>query len=188
MALVKLRHRSSGVPLWVANIHLMTTSRDNARLTRYPGELRAQELAFAARHLADRVDPEIPVVVCGDFNTCPDDHGVFAGDVGCPERIATQFHWDDMQRTWRPRQKQSGPGLVLHEAFADLHSWGRNTSVCTSRTSKRAQWLDYIWYSPSTLRAHQRSSGLSSARGEPPLPSVVEPSDHVPMGQVFSVR
>ena len=65
-----------------AQVHLMTTSRDGPGVTRYPGEVRAGELAKVREILAEAAAPEDAILMCGDFNTPPADAHVWRGDVG----------------------------------------------------------------------------------------------------------
>ena len=90
-ALLRLRH-VSGEILWLCAAHLMTTARDGPKTNRYPGEVRAAELA-ALRQLVSRhvtpdpstanAEPAAPpaLLVMGDFNTPPSRVDVFGGRV-----------------------------------------------------------------------------------------------------------
>ena len=45
----------------------MTKSRDNAKSTAFPGEIRAGELAKIREEIAEFVQPDDAVVFCGDW-------------------------------------------------------------------------------------------------------------------------
>ena len=81
-AVARLRHKASGRIVCVVAVHLMTTSRDGPGVTRFPGEVRAGELATIKNIVAERAARDDAVVLCGDFNTPPSDKHVWSGDVG----------------------------------------------------------------------------------------------------------
>lgn len=79
VGLVRLRRRFSGRVVWIVCAHLMTTSRDCAEKTWYPGEIRAGELATLRQLVARHVCAGEGVVLAGDFNTRPFERNVWSG-------------------------------------------------------------------------------------------------------------
>ena len=63
----RLRHKASGRIVCVVAMHLMTTSRDGPGVTRFPGEVRAGELATIKSIVAERAARDDAVVLCGDL-------------------------------------------------------------------------------------------------------------------------
>ena len=78
----------------------------------------------------------------------------------------------------------TGGGAMLSDAFEPLHQWDKAhaSHVPTSRNSVRSEHIDYLFYDTRALAVQQ------IALKPPPtaIPSFDEPSDHVPVGAVFS--
>mmetsp|Transcript_19275 Transcript_19275/g.60322 ORF Transcript_19275/g.60322 Transcript_19275/m.60322 type:complete len:431 (+) Transcript_19275:594-1886(+) len=129
-AIARLTHRASGRTLCVALVHLMTTSRDGPGVTRYPGEVRAGELAKVREILAEAAAPEDAILMCGDFNTPPADAHVWRGDVG----VAHDTGFDKGAFRWGDRE--------LRDAFESVHGWAAapRADVCTSKNGDRTLW------------------------------------------------
>ena len=211
LALVRLRHQSSGRTLWVFNAHLMTTSRDNERLTIFPGEIRAGELAtisaLVQRLVGSTVDEaSMPagVILAGDFNTDVGEADVFSGrlsnrnpcdvrnssvqllDTGYqidPESGASRFEW----QTHLNGSSQAKGLLHLYDAFEQVHerrpsSQARFFQHATSHNAHRREWIDYIWYNREQLTVESISDTRIPLST---IPSEMEPSDHIPIAVKF---
>lgn len=94
-----LRHCETGKIILVCVVHFMTTSRDGAKTNRYPGEVRAGELATMRSLLESRLScinknkdekdhgsksggDDVNVLLLGDFNTdAKDAHYIFGGKI-----------------------------------------------------------------------------------------------------------
>lgn len=168
-AVARLRHKASGKTVCVVAVHLMTTSRDGPGVTRYPGEVRAGELATVKGIVGNIASKEDAVVLCGDFNTPPGDAHVWRGDVGVTH--ATGF--TDGAFSWGAR--------TLRDAFEDVHDWGDAAGVCTSKNGDRSLWIDYIFHDGSLAPVDR--SDVSAPAGA--IPDLVHPSDHLPLACTF---
>ena len=169
-AVVRLRHKASGRVVCVVAVHLMTTSRDGPGVTRFPGEVRAGELATIKNIVAARADDDDAVVLVGDFNTPPSDTHVWSGDVGF--KHATGWGGDGAF-SWGDR--------TLRDAFAPVHGWADCEGVCTSKNGDRSLWIDYIFHDASL--APMERSDVSAPAGA--IPDLVHPSDHLPLACTF---
>ena len=147
----------------------MTTSRDGPGVTRFPGEVRAGELATIKNIVAERAARDDAVVLCGDFNTPPSDRNVWSGDVG----VSHETGFADGAFSWGQR--------TLRDAFAPVHGWADCEGVCTSKNGDRSLWLDYIFHDASL--APMDRSDVSAPAGA--IPDLVHPSDHLPLACTF---
>ena len=150
--LVKLVHRGSGELLCMCVTHLMTTSRDAKRTNRFPGEVRAGEIARIRKLFAEVLPKQASAVILGDFNTSAGDRQIFEGslraDDGAAYKVATGF--ENCTLAWR-----DSVGLPIVLQVAETHtrplhgisltsSCGRELSEAYSacvRTTKRAGGL-----------------------------------------------
>jgi endonuclease/exonuclease/phosphatase family metal-dependent hydrolase len=180
-ALCRLRHKPSGRAVAICVAHLMTTSRDNAKTNRFPGEVRAGELAVMKALVESHTHPDDGVVVLGDFNTdAKEAHTLFSGQIAeAPSEISDdrmlqiETGFQDGRFLWGPH--------VLEDAFRDVHQWGPGVGVdkhCTSRNAVRIEWIDYILYNSRELRPK-----ILTACKTPPsmIPNLEHPSDHLPL-------
>jgi len=90
---LRLKHIHTSRILWVFNVHLMTTSRDNERLTFYPGEIRSREIVTISNLVKQHVNKGggrdnkgEDVVLAGDWNT---DVGNLSVLKGCIPHVAS---------------------------------------------------------------------------------------------------
>mmetsp|Transcript_25085 Transcript_25085/g.75304 ORF Transcript_25085/g.75304 Transcript_25085/m.75304 type:complete len:455 (-) Transcript_25085:6-1370(-) len=173
-AVARLRHRASGRALALVAVHLMTTARDGPGITRFPGEVRSGELARLKALVEEAVEPGDAVVLCGDFNTPPDEAGVWTGDLGPGCGFDTGFDVEARAFRWG--------GRVLKDAFEDAHEWaGASEAVCTSKNGDRTLWIDYLFHD-ATLVPGERSDVSAPAAA---IPDVTHPSDHLPLACSF---
>jgi len=190
----RLRHRSTQQVVWVAVVHLMTTSRDGPKTNEFPGEVRAGEMAKIRETVASFVSPDEAFILAGDFNTEAKDTYVFEGQLkgqssgrmlevqtgmvtipGEGEvQLSRRFQW----------QRQGAQNMELREAFESRHLWGSGVGpaekggVCTSMNAERTAWIDYIWYSHSLLRPVALSDVCAPSQ---PIPDRDHGSDHLPV-------
>ena len=118
----------------------------------------------------------------GDFNTHPGDTDVLAGTptpanesvTFTPPTFDTGFDRETKELVW--------PGAVLLDTFADVHRWGENENVATSRNAVRCEWIDMMFYSKDTLQIGARSENPAPHEA---LPNRTEGSDHTPIWAYF---
>ena len=190
--MVRLVHTQSGQALWICTAHLMTSSRDDETCTDYPGEVRAGELSMIRQKISEHVpQAKGSFIFCGDFNASPSSM-VFTGKVGTSRPVNTGY--DDVNGSfgW---SDASGIPLTLQDAFINQHQMGGNVAssttdaelfskCCTSRNADRVAWIDYIFYTPLGLNVLQLSS---AAVPKEQIPSVNQPSDHIPLAARFEL-
>lgn len=187
-ALCRLHHKPSGRSLAICAAHLMTTSRDSAKTNRFPGEVRAGELAAMKALVESHTESDDAVVVLGDFNTdAKVAKTLFSGQIAqAPPSSGTS---DDSRMLQIETGFQDGKLLwgphVLEDTFRDVHQWGPGVGVdkhCTSRNAVRVEWIDYIFYNSKKLRPT-----ILSACKTPPggIPNLKQPSDHLPLFATF---
>jgi len=199
-AFVRLRHKSTHQILNIINVHLMTTSRDGSNTNMYPGEVRSGELAILRNIVeqhgtVDHVPAEKQsTILCGDFNTCPDEIHVFNGnlphiDSNFPNRtINTGYHPKSHSFQWSTKRasKDSADSLHLREAFTNIYK-GKQKHHGTSRNADRSSWIDYMWYTPHSLQVSK--DGLSNTRiPDTNLPNEQYGSDHLALTVGFQFR
>jgi len=172
--------------IMVVVTHLMTKSRDNEKKTKYPGEIRAGELASLKRVVEEHTGVNEAVMLMGDFNIQPMEHDIFANQLKNQSNQDNAMYTSFKQQSngdWVFDWRKNGRGALLADAFAGRHGWRDPTpgdqKHCTSRNSERCEWIDYVWYSPAQLELVD----LSETRIPPnPIPDITEPSDHLPLG------
>ncbi|CAJ1944451.1 unnamed protein product [Cylindrotheca closterium] len=182
-ALCRLRHKRSGRKVALCTAHLMTKSRDGLKTNKFPGEVRACELAALKRLVESTTQDDEIVVLAGDFNTdAKEALGVFAGkfkssdsEEGC--EFQTGFDVKSKTFRWGPH--------VLQDAFAETHQWGDGVGAethCTSRNANRIEWIDYIFHDGVQLETLELSKCVT-----PPalIPDEQNPSDHLPLNAKF---
>lgn len=96
VALVKLKHLSTGNILTLCCVHFMTTSRDGPKTNLYPGEVRAGEMQTVGELLLQekkkkKDDDMNNMILLGDFNTdaCQLE-SVFGGTIHPSEQDGTE--------------------------------------------------------------------------------------------------
>lgn len=199
--MARLRHRRSGRIVWFIAAHLMTTSRDGPSKTRYPGEVRARELATIRDRVQRSVLPGEAVCLAGDFNTRPYERHVFTGRVPAAGGAAGVSGDEVVVETGFLLPHEGGPaafdwtrsdgsagGAVLRDLYEDVHGWpstkegspadASGLTYATSVNGVRRDWIDYVWATPESLAAEARAPTLP---GTEPLPTETEPSDHIPL-------
>ena len=211
VGMVRLRHGATKGRLWVVGTHLMTESRDNKKLTKYPGEVRAQEIEtlkhFIQRHArgGGSSSSAQDVLLLGDFNTDVGMSDIFQGRVKNaadpkkpPLMISTGYKIiEEGESTYSgPASRRAclawlagDKGADLYDAFESVHrrrphEISKSSEHCTSQNAKRREWIDYIWHSCNSLIPVGVCT--NTKRPNEPLPTVTEPSDHVPLGCLFS--
>jgi hypothetical protein len=164
-------------PLWACVTHLMTTSRDCAKLNHFPGEVRAGELAVLGK-LAARVVPRGEAMLLGgDFNAVPCElydwatGGIPAAQTdGSPAKTALlQLATGLVGGVDAGAEKRSllfvvgEEGRVLREAFAEEHGWEdvKSARCPTSINATRSERIDYLWHSPEL--SLERGGGAAAA-------------------------
>lgn len=183
VCLARLRHVPSGRALLLVGAHLMTDTRDCAKTNRYPGEVRAGEIAAIRRRVLLSLLPFDDVVLTGDFNThLVPDHAethVLLGQAG-PAVIDTGIIAEgiDYVARWGP--------LELREAFAPTHRWGAavgsgDDGVCTSFSAGRCTWIDLMWHSAGLAVVQTCGYRTPSAH----IPDETHGSDHLPISAVL---
>lgn len=192
-AVVHLRHKGPGnKSLMVVITHLMTDSRDNERTNVFPGEVRARELASIREYVqAERQRQACDAVIfTGDFNISlsahkPDDElHVFlgklqSGDEKC--EVPSGFNEEFRVLDW-PRESP------MRDAFEDIHKWGEGVGhggTCSSFSSKRCNWIDFMFYTAETLQLKKTSENRTPPN---PIPAQGYPSDHLPICALFEFR
>ena len=111
----------------------MTTSRDAAKTNRFPGEVRAGELArirqlFAAQ--VTDVNGPMAALLIGDFNTSAGDKSVFAGQLTAsdgaePRELLIDTGFDGQRFSWMDADGESAfgnTGSVSREGDASTDS------------------------------------------------------------------
>ena len=138
-------------------------------MTRFPGEVRAGELATIKEIVTARADDDDAVLLLGDFNTPPSERHVWSGDVG----VSHDTGFADGAFSWGQR--------TLRDAFAPVHGWADCEGVCTSKNGDRSLWIDYIFHDASL--APMDRSDVSAPAGA--IPDLAHPSDHLPLACTF---
>jgi len=174
--------------IMVVATHLMTTGRDNKEKNKFPGEVRAGEIATLKKIIEEHAKPNEAVMLMGDFNTKPMQHNIFSGKIknenGESIHEKTSFkrlvdgNWSF---DWR---SEKGTGALLVDAFANNHGWSepasrKNSNQFTSSNAVRREWIDYVFYSPTQLELIDLSKPNIPQN---PIPDLNEPSDHIPLG------
>ena len=113
------------------------------------------------------------VVVCGDFNTPPDEAATWSGAIAPGCEFDTGFA--DGAFTWG--------GRVLRDAFEPAHGWqGARTDVCTSKNGDRTLWIDYLFHDAALVPSDRSDVSAPAAA----IPDADHPSDHLPLACTFS--
>jgi hypothetical protein len=138
------------------------------------------------------------VIFTGDFNISlakqpeDDELHVLRGHLQSPEKTLSL----DVPTGFEV-QAESGCGLLhwprerpLREAFEDVHKWGERVGnfaegVCSSFSSKRCNWIDFMFYSADSLELKKVSLNKTPPH---PLPAPDYPSDHLPISAMFEFR
>lgn len=213
LALLRLIHKASGKPLWVAAAHLMTTSRDSEKTNLFPGEVRAGELQVIRQSILDLVPEGEAVLLMGDFNTdAKEVQEILAGKLtsrATGHTLQLQTGLEDAGEVEEPEPcrdsdspspsrrrsvlswhaAKGAASLQLQEAFESVHKWGAAVGprgaggFCTSLNAVRVEWIDYIWYSGQLLRPVALSDATSPAQ---PIPDRTHGSDHLPLAARFT--
>lgn len=180
--IARLRHKRSDRHVSVVVAHLMTQHRDNRKFTRFPGEVRAGELAAIRDLVAARVPAGDAILVLGDYNLEPQ-RNIFLGRLASsqsedPLVIDTGFR-EDGSFHWRTKD---GAPVTLCDAFAPVHNgWDQALGACSSCTNLRREWLDYCFYTPAHLRVVRRPLRDVHRTQDQPMPDTANPSDHLPL-------
>lgn len=175
VALIRLRSRGHKEnTFYVGNTHLMTTSRDDAE----KGDVRAGELKKIKDLLTQKMKSKEALILCGDFNTSCSRLDIFSGSSA---GIDTQFNVNTKAFEWWERDR-------LVEAFESHHKWSHDNLArrCTSRNGNRTEWIDYVFYTPRSLRVIAKTDNYTPMNSIPDA-SDDYPSDHMPVGVLFEM-
>ena len=156
VAMVRLRHKLGGRQvLWVVCHHGMTDSRDNAKCTRFPGEVRSHELFTISRLVEKHVRKDQHMVIMGDFNVDVGEIAVLSGNLqrrrrsnegDCDDskrrrvgkemlRIETGYDEDESCFRWRKccggmeEEEEEDKMMVLRDAFLPVHQRRSHATV-----------------------------------------------------------
>ena len=174
-ALIRLRSRAhKEKTLYVGNVHLMTTSRDHIE----KGDVRAGELRRVKDLCTEHVKSEEALILCGDFNTSCSRLDIFSGSSA---GIETNFNVNTKAFEWWEDES-------LVEAFESHHEWSDENLAhrCTSKNKNRTEWIDYMFYTPNSLRVIAKTDNYTPAHSIPDA-SEDYPSDHMPIGVLFEL-
>ena len=196
--ITRLRHRATGKSLMVVCTHLMTDSRDCAATNFFPGEVRAHELTTIRNVVQEeqrrqRCDA---VIFTGDFNISLVDNesenelNVLLGRI---RSVPLQEHVRALEAPTgfvieEGRGLLDWQGASMREAFEDVHSWGAGVGpgrVCSSYSSKRCNWIDFMFYTADSLELKAHSNNRTPPN---PIPAEGFPSDHLPISALFEFR
>jgi endonuclease/exonuclease/phosphatase family metal-dependent hydrolase len=198
VGVVHLRHKATGKSLMVVVTHLMTDSRDNCKTNVFSGEVRANELS-TIRKLVQHERQERScdaVLFTGDFNISLSDlqqdnelH-VLCGHLRSSDEKREVLTGFEMQQSGVPEcGVLNWPAeRPLREAFEDVHKWGRGVGpegVCSSFSTKRCNWIDFMFYSADSLELKAVSQNKTPPRH---IPDSAHPSDHLPISAMFAFR
>jgi exonuclease III len=182
-ALCRLQHKKTRRFVSLCTAHLMTTSRDSIKTNKFPGEVRACELAALRNLVQKHIHSEDAVILVGDFNTdTKNAKNIFSGKIKAADSdevcdFDTGFDSKSALFVWDQHQ--------LQDAFAALHKWGEGVGEdkhCTSRNANRVEWIDYIFFD----RIFLQPVGLSDCQTpSSSIPDETNPSDHIPLVAEF---
>ena len=172
-----LEHRASGVPWYVACVHLEAgADKDETRWNQLKSLLQRVQY-----HQNERQQPMGPLVITGDFNLWQSaSHPIY--QVLATGRIPQVLPWDT-QRIWL----ESPPWTQLLP-LVDVQASQQQPTFAGGSI------LDYIWVSPDMEVASRWKHGHVVRRRAdgtyPPQlwPSQVVPSDHVPIGVMLKME
>eukprot|EP00547_Thalassionema_nitzschioides_P004798 CAMPEP_0194217500 /NCGR_PEP_ID=MMETSP0156-20130528/21414_1 /TAXON_ID=33649 /ORGANISM="Thalassionema nitzschioides, Strain L26-B" /LENGTH=370 /DNA_ID=CAMNT_0038946563 /DNA_START=275 /DNA_END=1384 /DNA_ORIENTATION=+ len=145
--LVRLLHKPTGRTLAVCTTHLMTTSRDNSKTNKYPGEVRAGELVEICQIISEKAGANDGIILMGDFNTdarlCKKIFGgkipkIVQSDDGGPGILEFDTGFDTETNSF-----SLGNSRQLVDSFSEIHQWGDGVGEgkhCTSRNAERIEW------------------------------------------------
>lgn len=146
--------------------------------------------------LEEIVDPQIPLLICGDFNSLPSsDPYKFVVSGGC-DLVDNEKH--DPLGIFKGRKLQHS--LHLASAYASfsvsvgvedqLNKMDGETKepLFTNFTRSFSGTLDYIFYTENSLRVEDLLELLDRESLRPGLPSPVWPSDHIALMARFSLQ
>ena len=182
--LCRLRHKQSGRKVAFCTAHLMTKSRDGPKTNKFPGEVRACELAALKGLVESNAQADEAVVLTGDFNTdAKEALAVFAGKFESLSHPGTSCEFETgFDRSTKTFKWGSH---VLEDAFVQSHQWGNGVGEgkhCTSRNANRIEWIDYIFHDGKQLYPME----LTKCATPPALiPDEQHPSDHLPLTAKF---
>jgi endonuclease/exonuclease/phosphatase family metal-dependent hydrolase len=208
----RLRHKATGKIVTVCATHLMTTSRDGPKTNRFPGEVRAGEIARIRKLVQEfcchQEDNDDALLLVGDLNTdAKDAKTVFGGEIMSssygnddppppPLMFDTGFNAATSSFQWGSRS--------MVDAFEHQHQWGtqededddddddaitskKKKKYCSSRNASRIEWIDYVFYDQHRLKCHHVAESLVRV---PPtqIPNEIHPSDHLPLFASFEFK
>jgi len=185
--------------LVVIGAHLMTTSRDNAKMSCYPGEVRAFEIAKIRELAASFVQPTDAVIFTGDFNinirgsaevnvlagTLPLEPGSTPAEDLAP--LASSLQLDtglvndagEMRFCWK---RIDGSPLILRDCHSVLNAQESDADgkvLGTSHNAARVETIDYVWYDEQHFTVEKASPLIAPWPNG--TPDAHNPSDHIPI-------
>ena len=191
VGICRLKHKATQKKVSLSTMHLMTSSRDNAKSNVYPGEVRAGELEMVHRLVREKV-PENDALICvGDFNcNAKDAKRIFSGHItasaGGNGELIFDTGFDPSSETfvWGSH--------TLRDAFAGIHQWGDKVGIdqyCSSRNANRIEWIDYALYDQDRLLLLSSAEAGDDDKYRTPsesIPNETHPSDHLPLLAKFA--
>ena len=180
-AMCRIRHKKSGKIISLCSTHLMTTSRDCSKTNRFPGEVRAGELAALQRLVKEHAESDDAVILLGDFNTdAQSAKEIFSGLIPSTNpntkevcEFDTGFDVTKETFVWGSHK--------LADSFSKVHKWGEGVGEkkqCTSKNANRTEWIDYIFYDKERLETLFLSNCQSPLNI---IPDEIHGSDHLPL-------
>mmetsp|Transcript_28492 Transcript_28492/g.37281 ORF Transcript_28492/g.37281 Transcript_28492/m.37281 type:complete len:207 (+) Transcript_28492:2-622(+) len=196
--IARLVHRTSGRIVCLCTSHLMTTSRDSSKTNKFPGEVRAGEIAairlLVEQSIAKNDGDDDAIVWVGDMNTDASiGETLFTGKILSTSSSKTSNKEDfvTFETGFDSATKRfcwGNSNYHLSDAFADLHQWGDGVGEgkhCTSRNANRIEWIDYIFHDTDRLKVVDKSELRTPSKM---LPDESNPSDHLPVIATFEFK
>ncbi|KAL0581926.1 Glucose-repressible alcohol dehydrogenase transcriptional effector [Marasmius crinis-equi] len=198
-----LRSLTTGKPLLLVNTHLYWDPEFCDVKLVQAGLLGEEIEKVAQRVREEQATSEVPVVLCGDFNSMPNS-GVYeflsTGSVSRQHPDFKRRHYGLFTKTGLNHglelrsayahnggspPDEGGPGTSLKIVDTELLPW-------TNYTAHFRGVLDYIWYSKEFLHANTYLGGIDQEYLEAEkvigFPDAHFPSDHIPIMTEFTWR
>ncbi|GAB5365780.1 hypothetical protein AAMO2058_001087700 [Amorphochlora amoebiformis] len=91
---------------------------------------------------------------------------------------------DNSRSNLAPHDTKESDNRILKEAFETIHKWEKPKGrQCTSINADRAEWIDLMFYTPTTMTLEKPHIPIAS--GSKTLPDYENPSDHIPLTATF---
>eukprot|EP01039_Chlorochromonas_danica_P000380 gene380-413_t len=208
MVIVLLANKQTDQPIVVANTHLFwDPRREDIKAVQTAACMNAIEAFLQELHLEKT--PNLPIVLCGDFNSVPVINHPHSGDLlaSAPFQLLRNGalssrhpqHPDSWYRTLRdgatnPQLGDLKLSRQLDNLFDDDAFQGYRPHF-TTKTDDFQGWVDHIWVNGGvnvtgvhlptvSIKDAQTLSGASF----PPIPNQNHPSDHLPVGMICRIN